>query len=390
MTSARDRLRGVLRRLIWSRKRSAAASSHIPPRLDALPTELVVAIADYLAPQDRASWALSCKSGLRSLGTGALQIQEPLRMELLQRLERDGASKGNILCLACKTFHSPDRSLLIGAWFWDLMGTWFWEGGLAMRPCAEPLSLQKDHSYKLSSLQFVTPNLPPRLHFNTISAIMRSHRHHWDSHVAESLNASSQCRNSSEHMYPRMHQHMQCRIANGRLIMETEKRILPYKGLEGFDAGCLANLLEYLQGTHMRDWICAHMTWSTSYPSVFTRPLATTHSWRSHIWMSRELSRSAERAIHREIGHVQGCTYCYTDFAIQVGDMPDRGGRVIYLRTWKDLGGGESLSDLRWRSHLFQDSFPLSEVRIVSQAGQICSDFKYASTPGGMLSNKRS
>ncbi|KJZ75828.1 hypothetical protein HIM_04652 [Hirsutella minnesotensis 3608] len=327
---------------------SAAAPAHDGPRLEMLPAEVLVIIAYNVAPVDRACLALSCRTTLWKVGHAALRLGKQSQFELLHRLERNGASKGHILCPGCKVFHPPSLSRVVSAWSF--------ENGIGTRPCWEDY-YNAAGAMTIGSqrtMKYLSTNLPYHVHFNIVSAIMRSHRHGWDVHTTNVLKASHRRQGTSG--YPKLYQRFSCKIIAGRLVLKSEKLILPCKGYHNIkDRTNITKYAEFLNSWPLNR-CCNHRYWRTGYCSIFSpclRILRTIcircQAWDSSASNTLEISQRTQY-----MSRIYGCAYCYTDYALALLDLPDEAGQVIVMTTWKDLGYGQSLDDPRWRSHHVQ------------------------------------
>lgn len=342
-------------------------TKHHRPRhrsgLKGLPTKVLSLIAAYTSPIDQASLALVSRTELHKLGRASLQLQGKARLSLLTRLERDGVRPADVLCPQCQVFHAPDLSLPLG---------WYFENGTAFRPCAQ-FHTRAASSQTLPKGHIISAFLPLRLHFNMIAGVMRCHRHGWSTHPVETLSSTSRYDYSVHSRYPKVFSTTRCKIVNGRLLAKTEKLIYLCKNLAD-----LRNAFTKVRLLFKRDWalhhVCGHFVWTESYPRNLKSP-------NGRIWRNSPISEespSLRPGLHR----VVGCAWCYTDCALSAYDLPNNGGRVISLTTWKDLGYGRSIKDSRWRSHLHPVG-PISTVtRVVnvSELGLVAEAFEAAST----------
>lgn len=338
--------------------------------LETLPVELLFIIAAFLSLADQVALALVSKTGFYRFGPAVSKLKEKKeeRLDFLTVLERDGVRNADILCSACVRFHPPRLSAVHGWYFQNMQG---------MRPCGERFDLRPWPS----TFRLISPNLPSHLHFNTIAAVMRSHRHGWTVHPVHTLAASHRTHHRTG--YPKLNCYVSCKIVDGRLIVKTQKLMLPCASWEDLQEARPA-VLRFLQDECLLRHCCGHIWWIGHYRFVFDEKadLHPAHIWIHHrIWAARPLHPEGYDPRLAYLYRVYGCKVCYTDFALGVVDLPDTRRRLIVLTTWKDLGSGESPSDVRWASHRYhEDQQP--NVRKASDLGRVCHKFEEGSIKG--------
>jgi hypothetical protein len=322
--------------------------------LETIPVEIFQCIAADLSAIDRASLAIVSRSLLAKLGKATLQLQRQSRLELLVRLERDGVCISYILCPECKVFHRPHQAL------WHVALRTYRKKPRGMRPCAIAGFAEDEARCRTRSVF-----LPPEIHFNMVAAVMRSHRHKSGRYNTQSLSST---RHYSKVGYPKINCDTKCAIVDGRLIVKTETRFLPCKGMDGvLDAA--ANVWEYLDMWGLQN-CCPHWNWDRW---LGKETYIAGRIWTCGIWCLKNGSCVVDR-----IFGVGGCRCCYTDFSFGVADLPDNQGRVLVLTSWKDVGKGEDIEDRKWKSHSFESSFQGAILR--RQTGDIF--FAFEQPPG--------
>ncbi|KJZ73791.1 hypothetical protein HIM_06909 [Hirsutella minnesotensis 3608] len=331
-----------------------------PSVLEQLPVELILEITDYLGPVDRTALALTCHAGLDKLGSDSLRLNANKRRELLMRLERDGFRKPDILCPVCGIFHSARLSLHTG---------WRLDDGLAQRPCC----YDSEARYLYPSSRVVTPYLPRQFHFNTVAAVLRSHRHGWKDYPISVLSSNSEAKLDLIHGGVKMRTSVNAMIVDGRLLAKVEHIILPCSGLVGLRVAASRTSV-YLKHNFPRDNCCNHWAWTDIFDRVFAPVPRLGPERRVHrFWDPRPLSELDLRGSLYNFCDVRGCGYCFTDYALGVQDLSDGAGRVLILTTWKDLGAGLSVDDAHWKSHLAQRK---RDAVVVREPTELCAIYR--------------
>lgn len=308
--------------------------------LQALPTEMLVAIASFLHPESRAALALACRRTLSALGHQSLHLQGDPRFRLLQLVERDGIFPSDILCPWCRVFHDP---LLSFGRYIRFRG-----GAKPDRPCVTSPA-EGSMVFHL----FSSPFAGDAIHANTVAAVMRSHRHGSSAHGPNLLSATHRWPVPG---VPVPMSRASCVIARGHCIFKTELFLLTPKSPSGS-----LNGLGQLHALLYRRRACRHVTWTCAFPSLSSSP--GTRTAPAGQWCQRKHARPCDRGLATadpkcEEPYCSGgpahCHECYTDCAFHVRELPRDQGRVLVLTTWKDLGAGESADDPRWMSHTLQ------------------------------------
>ncbi len=346
----------LLTRLLHTRTPAMCCQYLSPyePRLESLPTELVLCIGQYLSPETNAALALTSCTMLQKLGHGTLQLDSTCRYKLLLLLSKDGMYLPDVLCPFCRIFHSP---LPKPTWAWE---HWEWN----MRVCED---------MKLAGWGHCEGHmlLPRQVHFNTVAAVLRCARHNSTAFKASMLDSC----NKIQRFQSKVHIYYDFRIADGHLLLRTEKYILPSKNANE-TLGALPVVRETMKDNPYKlDGICFHHVWTWEQPGVFDTPKCPNIVCigpRNPVcaWTHKRCICYASWV------KIVECRFCYTDYRIRFVDLPDGGARVCVLTTWKDFGPGESNDDPEWRSHTIyrRKTEPIRGSKI--GGGPICKAFE--------------
>ncbi|KAH8672168.1 hypothetical protein BGZ61DRAFT_536828 [Ilyonectria robusta] len=300
-----------------------------------VPTETVLEISMYLDEVDQAALALSSRRLLYMMGTETLQLEEPMRFELLGRLERDGVYLMDILCSICRRFHLP--RLTDGPTSNETE---------AARPCYY-------YGNKWIQESTASRNLPVGMHFDMVAAVTRSIRHqalYYKSHMIYKtvrwVYGSSECRLATTHTV---------RVVDGHFLVRKENCLYP-ESIRSASLCSVPKLQRMLARLEQFTTCCEHVKWADTVDFLFDPTLKT---WPQHVclWTHPEqceyprFEGLCQQPVASVLRKVYSCRVCYTDYAIGRRNLVG-GLTTITLTSWKDLGCGKDVEDRVWKSHL--------------------------------------
>lgn len=310
-----------------------------PLSLFNLSDDVLLRIYNFLGPVDHVSFTLSSRRlyAIVSKPGEKFTAQGDDRLEILQRLERDGVYPMSILCVLCKGFHRP-----------RLVNEWNAEE--ATRACV--LSGDSEMYGKTMCETF-----PTYVHFDLVAAITRSWRHNLGLYSPQLLEFSVTFSN------PKVKGSVTCRteakVINGSLILKTERVLFAgYKRVEALKG--LPDLVQLLEKENDLGWCCLHVQWREIYPFVFESDKTDPNGFLKHhcLW-SHDSTCSRRRRprpgicngeTNRRLGFWQ-CRNCHTDVSMSYTYIEPDDVKLVTLTTWKDLGRGISIEDPVWKSH---------------------------------------
>ena len=354
--------------------------SHLAIRLEELPTEIILRIAAFLQPDQKAAMALTCKAMLGHLGTGVLVNLSPDdRYKLLLHLAEDGMYLPDILCHWCRIFHSPMPTP-----GWSVVS--YTDPANRIPPICE--SFTKYTEQKESSIA-----LPWRLHYNLVMAVMFCHRRGFEFWEPHHLDHDG--RTIATKQGHKLKMRYRFKISHGNLILKTEK--LLYLGNQQGDVAILQSIAEITEMLNSRsgwdglpapqmdcwerDKVCRHSGWTRSNPHIFDTVGFDNDSEREDMDqitpMTRLTNWTAVKGLEDKTTQIKWCKRCYTDLAIALIPMPASNGaggsidpsprrnvNICVLTSWKNLGTGLTITDNMWNSHLIADGTrPDKQVR---------------------------
>lgn len=351
--------------------RTCSTSTSVPRvRLEHVPTEIILHLATFLRPEEKAVLALTSKTMLRKLDPDGQVFRLPTpeaRYNLLLHLSRDGACLPRILCQWCRLFHDPRPSP-----GWSAARQ---VGTLGGRAC-EQYTTRKD---QVEGSVF----LPWRLHYNLVMAVMFCRRQGFDtSQHMEYLNQlGKEELLVTEQGHKLMTRH-RFRINGECLYLKTEKLI--WLGKRQTDLAIVESISEVSRmmegegantgsGTTTtnntnspasaawkRNHICRHLNWVTQFPQVFALPI----NYPGQLGPGRRLDIwKLPSTDEQNLTKYNKCICCSTDYCMRFIRMPDTIGgvqgppvEICVLTTWKTLGTGLTVNENRWNGHMFGDA----------------------------------
>jgi hypothetical protein len=352
--------------------------------MDSLPTELMQDIASYLPSESQAALALSNKKTLYMLGSATLKLSGQAKHRLLLLLAKDGLYPDDIPCPFCLRFHSSPE--ISNPW-----GSQTCEGRRLTAPrdcqvCFCSVAPTRALYNMPRAQKAISTFLGPRVHFNTVAALMRSHR----------LGRKKEMPPTREIMPTRTGNILRCedfRIVNGHLLLKTEMLLLPHSTNQLSDD--VRHMVDSIYEDAWTAHACGHSTWLDLYPEVLGLAHPSQLEIVKHktcLWTHEnscsECGIPAERQalfgcgrnslftkfcggdttgpeddslsitkVLAGVGVVLSCEDCHTDVSLCFVDDLGPGRRVCVLTSWKDLGTGEELGEgfdsREWHSHLW-------------------------------------
>ncbi|KAK1463230.1 hypothetical protein CMEL01_13299 [Colletotrichum melonis] len=316
------------------------------PGLDQImPTELLLAISAYLTMVDRAVLSLTSMRMWAIFGENnfLLSLPSQKKLELLTLLERDADEhkNGNVLCRPCQIFHDPYLSIPTA--YHSSTGA---KGSGYNRPCLqEPANPHQ---------RLVSPYLHRTLHFNVLKHLQADKRSKVNLYGPDQLYLVDSVAYCHESVKATVEEIMTCRISTqGELLVKTVT-----------DLSATRNDVPYLYQVLERNNLikcCGHMYWAARYPFIFqhnmqyyTDPVDLARYRRE--WESDDLKRirniwhPGEEPQHSmDNRHMRACAFCYTNYTYEWRDVD--GNRIVRLISYKNLGKGEDMNDVKWASH---------------------------------------
>jgi hypothetical protein len=292
---------------------------------ETLPFELVISIAKYLSPSDAASFALSGRRIRAVLGNQHLDSLRPEASDEPSRLQMPL----DIACDSCLMHHQ-----LLSERHRDVL--------YARRE--EPLDEVDDDEIVAMCL-----SLSESFVDITFRSVMKLHCYGINCQKLLALFADV----DTGHLPGVTNQWASaCRISNGRLIFRHQNWILHPAGATSYS----------LPPSGARLIVCPHY-------NILHERFNDKLSCRLDHW------RDAQRNMSCSVcsGLFQ-CTYCPTEFQIDVKDFGAVGVALVVTR-WLDLGEGRSALDPSWDRHLLKIDRGI-ETPITFPAGSIKQDFQ--------------
>ncbi|KAJ4171572.1 hypothetical protein NW754_013342 [Fusarium falciforme] len=306
--------------LFWGTRPAKSAESHalvvvkkelpIVPRpsnpLNVLPNELLMDIADFLNPADRACFAYTDRRAYFCIGRALKFASSTVKLEFLTRLDREGFLPFDILCHECTMFHPPRANM------YKTEGVKI-SSRTSARICEGRLILKTENVLLLQPGPDLSQNvkrLNQLLYENWRLTGVCGHVS-WDMIWPYIFNPEEE---PDVDIYNR--------------VLSKDTTTLPV--LDGWDiCSCV--------------WHGDITCWTVDVIS----PWAEWHS--DELWT---------------------CGKCSTNFKISVVRRPPDHPRAnaIVFTSWKDLGSGVSLSDESWRGHMdtfdtVNDEYPPATLR---------------------------
>ncbi|KAM5354668.1 hypothetical protein ACJ41O_001315 [Fusarium nematophilum] len=326
-------------------------------RVERARDEILIQIASYLSPIDRACLAVVNRHVHKVLN-GVPYLDHETRWRLLRRLERRGAWMSEILCRECCMFHRPREIRASSA-------------KDATRPCV----LKKN---RFGNRQYTSYYLASDVYFDTVAAIMRCHS--FKSRIYDvNLLASSR---RYEHLDAKMSRDISARICNGRLLLKTE--IILVLGKNKDDWARNSHKLTTLMAHHGNHGIvCGDHYWSNIWYTTFERghsryafkaaPLD--RPLQECLWTHEKPCRAnceAGPKLEVHMSRVWSCSRCDTDYKLSTAKLEGARGNAAILTSWKDLGTGKNPGEGVWLQHLHG----IELVHRRSGWGKIWEDFE--------------
>lgn len=230
--------------------------------MDSLPTEMMLDIASYLPPETQAALALSNRKALQKLGSASLNLSGQSKHRQLLLLAKDGLYPDDIPCPFCLRFHSshdisnpwgnqyPKERRLTGPR--DCQG--YFEG--VMMSSIGPAPGMSALATKEATSSF----LGPHVHFNTVAALMRSHR-------LGLTNEMSSTRETTLAGISKICRYEDFRIVNGHLLLKTEMLLLLPRSTKHLLKD-VKNAVARMDRDSWTSHTCGHSMWKDVYNEV--------------------------------------------------------------------------------------------------------------------------
>ncbi|KAK7424767.1 hypothetical protein QQX98_000350 [Neonectria punicea] len=328
--SAIKNLRSLRETLVPGRRRRRRPSTNVDNVQKLFQPQVISQTCQYLSDVDYAALSLSCRLALSILGRDALKLCPGDKFLLLQRLERDGYRKYEILCPVCQYFHLP-----------------------RFNPGETPTESEGERAclnHKTERMEAFGDLRP--LRFDMVAAILRSHRHKngiYDASIMD-LDQNYLARSSAEARV-----WVRCKVIHDQLFVKTDLFLMPR--VPRRDSSAVVPLLkEILEINHHLMDLCQHYKWdSMQYILEGFEPdadLATRFAhnclWNHGTRCNRGRRRGDETP-HR-VTNKRACDLCCTAIAVSCCDLRD-GSSMVALTTWKNYGHGLDVNDPIWLSH---------------------------------------
>ncbi|OHE97158.1 hypothetical protein CORC01_07599 [Colletotrichum orchidophilum] len=319
------------------------------PGLDhVLSPSLILVVAKHLTMVERAALSLTSKKMLLAIGEENFWLVSKSggQLDLLALLERDASNSRDVLCRLCQKFHDPILS--VTASDYDSQG----RSASSARPCVKEIFSSRHQ-------RMASPYLPRELHFNMIKAFMRSQRSQTGSYRSSLLESTAIYRHKKTEA--NIQQATTCRVlSQGDLLIKTVTTLFACR-----DANQAKNNVRFIVELLKRNKLttcCEHVDWMKTYPFVFNYvglptdedKLRKYHKSRLNDPMKkiRDIWNPAvvPRYSPRNFVWIMACEICYTNYTYEWKDT-EEGSRIVMLISYKNLGKGEDVNDVKWSSH---------------------------------------
>ncbi|KAM0807857.1 hypothetical protein AB5N19_08198 [Seiridium cardinale] len=334
------------------RKNLFTRALHPTSKIERLPTETLLQIQNNLQAADRLCLAMSSRMMLLKLGlTKREDLSSKQKKLFARRLEQDMVVIPRLVaCTWCLKLHRPFLSIQ----------------SESVRRSQEkpqlPCTTARPHSYT---------SFHKRLHFNLVSYIMGRHRNGLDS--GELLRQvqhtrTTQCIIWKNEFY--LQKTEKSRIIDGLFFTKAQTVVFPACG-SWDNCKLIDSLIHLLKITE--DKICPHRGWKNDIrrnliprwdedgkkKGNFARQAGGTFGYpqigaelRCLLVHGRTCDYHCQGGSieKREIGCPGSCSLCYTDFSLNVINIPGPSARLLVLTTWKNLGICEKRCEEQWQS----------------------------------------
>jgi len=304
------------------KKRSSVFRAKPPPKLQAasfqnLPTELLLSIVSFLSPVSQASLALTCRSFALILGPSAWKDARVNghaswvhHDEMLDVLQRDMSSEAWWRCPECTRYHTRRKICT--------------KEGII--PTLQGLLDIKSRRDEMKSLKLGNPKDPIYvLDFYLLKSVMDRHRQGTPHGI---------CLNS-----------LRCRSTRDFPLSETTRMELKYEALPKIVLDRLLLQITYTF-TPLRIMFVRNMAVTDISTLSFLREL--------NFWICGHLQSSAA-VIQATAGQtlksgILYCKYCPLQYSVNTAISPPSAKcKVIEIKTWYNMGQGQSAKDVKWK-----------------------------------------
>ena len=315
---------------------------------DALPSELLFIIASHMSLVDKASFSLSRRSLLSTLGT---QHFPPLRLDkdnnnkdretFLLRLAKDLPAL--FLCFNCCFLHHRDAVSPPGPALWSRRILQCLDRGPYL---GKLWSCVKVHRHR-SNYVFAFPHL---------QLAIKRHYYGPDHGISTESLSLTEVQISDE--ITKQDQITTLLAIEARICREPPSLVLRIQQQAVVDSTDYDDILRRLSFVTL----CYHITFDA--PEVAQQ-------------IRRQLSIPLIRSERRSCRQLFKCRHCHTEFQLSLQDLEGKALAVVFTK-WLDLGTGSTPSDLRWAAHNGAGS--ISQPAVLLEAGGLRERFE--SEPG--------